>query len=220
MTSLFWYNVSDQTSTIPEAMLVYIIHYLLQLIQALYQQNILLLNLISKYIPLKQWAFDDSNSPKYQKFKVDELPVIEEPLPKLSWKKIVADYPSSHNGKMLKPIRRRTDPHLSQTCKCPRCYAPVEYIYRNNGQAGQLLCKVCGTAFFENVNTTFSKLHLRCPYCSHSLSQIKERKHFVIHKCVNPKCSYYIHNLKSVSKEDLDEDYGKTGGVRRQPALP
>ncbi len=190
-------------------MLVYIIHYLLQLIQALYQQNILLLNLISKYIPLKQWAFDDSNSPKYQKFKVDELPVIEEPLPKLSLKKIVADYPSSHNGKMLKPIRRRTDPHLSQTCKCPRCYAPVEYIYRNNGQAGQLLCKVCGTAFFENVDNTFSKLHLRCPYCSHSLSQIKERKHFVIHKCVNPKCSYYIHNLKSVSKEDLDEDYGK-----------
>ena len=30
-----------------------------------------------KYIPLKQWAFDDSHSPKYQKFKIDKLPVIK-----------------------------------------------------------------------------------------------------------------------------------------------
>ena len=45
-----------------------IILYLLQLIQQLYQQNCFLINFICKYIPLKQWAFDDSHSPKYQKF--------------------------------------------------------------------------------------------------------------------------------------------------------
>ena len=32
-------------------------------------------------IPLKQWVFDDSHSPKYQKFKIDELPIVEKPLP-------------------------------------------------------------------------------------------------------------------------------------------
>ena len=140
-----------------------IILYLLQLIQYLYQQNCWLINFICKYIPLKQWAFDDAHSPKYQKFKIDEIPIVKEPLPKLKWKKIIAEYPASHNGKILKPIRRKTDPHLSKNCKCPRCDAPVDYIYRNNGKAGQLLCKVCETTFFENAGNAFSKLHLKCP---------------------------------------------------------
>ncbi len=190
-------------------MLMDIILYLLQLIQYLYQQNCWLINFICKYIPLKQWVFDDSHSPKYQKFKIDELPIVEKPLPKLSWKKIIDEYPGSHNGKTLNPIRRKTNPHLSPKCKCPRCDAPIDYIYRNNGKAGQLLCKVCETSFTENSINTPSKLLLRCPHCSHALDQKKERKHFVIHKCINPKCPYYLNNLKKVDKKDLDEDYGK-----------
>ncbi len=54
-----------------------IIHYLLSFIQYQHQQICWLLIFICRYIPLKQWAFDDSHSPKYQKFKVDELPVIK-----------------------------------------------------------------------------------------------------------------------------------------------
>jgi len=42
-----------------------IILYLLNYIQYQYQQICWLLNFICKYIPLKQWAFDDSHSPKY-----------------------------------------------------------------------------------------------------------------------------------------------------------
>ena len=57
-------------------MLVNIILYLLQLCHQLYQQNCWLINFICRYVPLKQWAFDDSHSPKYQKFKVDQLPKI------------------------------------------------------------------------------------------------------------------------------------------------
>ena len=53
-----------------------IILYLLSIIQYLYQQNCWLIRFICRYIPLKQWGFDDSHSPKYQKFKVDELPHI------------------------------------------------------------------------------------------------------------------------------------------------
>lgn len=49
---------------------------------------------ICKYVPLKQWAYDDSHSPKYQKFKIDELPKIifyekwdyREYIPYLEWK--------------------------------------------------------------------------------------------------------------------------------------
>lgn len=46
-----------------------IIQYLLNIIQYLYQQNCWLLSFICRYVPLKQWSFDDSHSPKYQKFK-------------------------------------------------------------------------------------------------------------------------------------------------------
>lgn len=54
-----------------------IILYLLNYIQYQHQQICWLLNFICRYIPLKQWAFDDSHSPKYQKFKIDKLPVIK-----------------------------------------------------------------------------------------------------------------------------------------------
>ena len=53
-----------------------IILHLLYTIQVLYQQNCWLLQFICRYLPLKQWAFDDSHSPRYQKYKVDELPVL------------------------------------------------------------------------------------------------------------------------------------------------
>ena len=73
----FWYNVNRQTNiSKKEPMLMDIILYLLQLIQQLYQQNIWLINFICKYIPLKQWAFDDSdckcprcNAPKIYLYK-------------------------------------------------------------------------------------------------------------------------------------------------------
>ena len=53
-----------------------IILYLIHFIQYQHKQICWLLNFICRYIPLNQWAFDDSHSPKYQKFKLDELPII------------------------------------------------------------------------------------------------------------------------------------------------
>lgn len=83
-----------------------IILYLLQLIQYLYKQNCWLLNFICRYLPLKQWAFDDSHSPKYQKFKVDELPTVihtipwdyNDLIPYLEWK----------YAKKVKPVNRHS----------------------------------------------------------------------------------------------------------------
>ena len=53
-----------------------IIHYLLIQNQYLLQIISYLFKFICKFIPLKQFAFDDSNSPDYQKFKTDKLPRI------------------------------------------------------------------------------------------------------------------------------------------------
>ena len=70
-----------------------IILYLLNYIN--YQRKIIgqLLNFICRYIPLKQWAFDDSHSPKYQKFKVVKLPKIISYQQDWTWKDLIPYYP-------------------------------------------------------------------------------------------------------------------------------
>ena len=185
-----------------------IILYLLHTIQDLYRQNCWLIQFICRYIPLKQWAFDDSHSPEYQKFKTDELPKIEFHHHEWDWHLLIPYFEHRYNIK-IKPIARRKECNIPDDCTCPFCNAPKPYLYRNNGDKGQILCKVCETRFAPQENR-FSKLTtLRCPHCNHSLVHKKNRKHFIVHKCVNPKCPYYLHNLKKVDKEHLEKDYGK-----------
>ena len=186
-----------------------IILYLINTIKTLYDQNRFLILFICKYIPLKQWAFDDSHSPKYQKFKTDELPKVQYFHHDWDWKALIECY-QKHYGKTVRPINRRKPCDIPEDCSCPSCNAPQPYLYRNNGSRGQLMCSVCGVTFHPTQNRFSKQLVLRCPYCSHSLVKKKERKHFAIHKCVNPKCPYYLRNLKGVSKEDLADGNGKT----------
>ena len=185
-----------------------IILYLLSIIQYLYQQNCWLINLICRYIPLKQWAFDDSHSPNYQKFRVDQLPKIQIIHHEWDWCLLIPYFEHRYNVK-IKPVSRRKECDIPQDCSCPSCGAPQPYLYRNNGKAGQLKCKVCNTNFSPDENRFAKQFTLRCPHCGKALVAKKERKHFILHKCVNPKCPYYLHNLKKVDKKHLDEDYGK-----------
>lgn len=183
-----------------------IIQRLLTIIQYQQKQICWCLNFIAKYIPLKQWAFDDSHSPKYQKYKTDKLPKLINYEP-VDYQLLLEYYKHKYN-KNIKPVSRRKECDIPDDCKCPRCNAPKPYIYKNNGSAGQFICKICQTTFQPN-NRYNQPFKLRCPYCSHSLVSKKNRKHFIIHKCVNHKCPYYLENLKKVDKLDLAEDYGK-----------
>ena len=191
-------------------MLMDIITYLIQLIQ--YQYKIIgqLLNFICKYIPLKQWAFDDSHSPKYQKFKIDELPRIISYEQDWKWNDLIPYYQKRY-GKTIKPMFRRTECDIPDDCTCPTCNAPKPYLSWNDGKKKkQIRCKVCLNLHSPSEDNRFSKSNkLRCPHCSNILVPKKNRKHFIIHKCVNTKCPYYLHNLKKVDKKDLNEDYGK-----------
>ena len=67
-----------------------IIQYLLIQNQYLLQIISFLFKFICKYIPLRQWIFDDSNSPEYQKFKVDEPPLIKKPVEAWFYKDFLA----------------------------------------------------------------------------------------------------------------------------------
>lgn len=150
-----------------------IILYLLQIIQD--QQRIIgqLLNFICRYIPLKQWTFDDSHSPKYQKFKIDELPKIQPYSQDWTYKDLIP-YWHKRFGKLIKPVSRRSDCDIPESCSCPRCQAPSIYLYKNNGSRGQLLCKVCDARFSQEEGNRFSSLNLRCPHCGHSLVHKKD----------------------------------------------
>lgn len=185
-----------------------IILYLLSVIQYLYQQNCWLISFICRYIPLKQWAFDDSHSPKYQKFKVDVLPKVQIIQHEWNWQLLIPYLEHRYLIK-IKPVSRRKECDIPKNCSCPSCGAPQPYLYRNNGKAGQLKCKVCNSNFSPDENRFAKQFTLHCPHCGKALVAKKERKHFVLHKCVNPKCPYYLHNLKKVDEQDLKEDYGK-----------
>ena len=185
-----------------------IILYLLQTIQDLYRQNCWLINFICRYIPLKQWTFDDSHSPKYQKFKVDQLPKVQIIQQEWNWELLISYFEHRYHVK-IKPVSRRKECDIPKDCSCPSCGAPQPYLYRNNGRAGQLKCKVCNTNFSPDENRFAKQFTLRCPHCEKVLVAKKERKHFILHKCINPKCPYYLHNRKKVDKQDLEEDYGQ-----------
>lgn len=187
-----------------------IILYLIQLIQHLYKQNCWLVLFICKYIPLKQWAYDDSKSPAYQKFKIDELPRIISYEQDWKWNDLIPYYEQRY-GKTIKPTFRRVECDIPDDCTCPVCNAPKPFLTWNDGKKkSQIRCKVCLNRHSLSVDNRFSKTHkLRCPHCSRILEPIKNRKHFIIHKCKNSKCPFYLHNLKKVKKEHLNKEKGK-----------
>ena len=187
-----------------------IILYLIQLIQHLYKQNCWLVLFICKYIPLKQWAYDDSKSPACQKFRIDELPRIISYEQDWKWNDLIPYYEQRY-GKTIKPTFRRVECDIPDDCTCPVCNAPKPYLTWNDGKKkSQIRCKVCLNRHSLSDDNRFSKTHkLRCPHCSRILEPIKNRKHFIIHKCKNPKCPFYLHNLKKVKKEHLNKDKGK-----------
>lgn len=173
-----------------------IISYLLVYNQYLISIIFQLLLFIAKYIPLKQFSHDDSVSPEYQKFRVDKLPSIIK-QEKVDYKLLLAYYQYKYN-KVIKPINRRNNKIIDNKVFCPKCGAPHDYIYDNNGNKGQYQCKICGHTFLKE--SSLKVIKLKCPYCGHILDVKKDRKHFRIHKCINPKCLYYLNNKKRLPK--------------------
>lgn len=177
-----------------------IITFLVELNQYYYSIICNLISFIARFIPLKQMSHNDIHSPKYQKFKTDILPIIEK-FEKKDWHQLCAAY-EAENGRPLKPVQRRSGNSVPEDTFCPSCGAPHLYIYDNNGGRGAYQCKVCSQTFSTGRNTVMP-LKLKCPYCSMALQPIKHRKFFTLHKCVNPKCTYYQDNLKKVGDDTL-----------------
>ena len=178
-----------------------IISLLLVQIQVLNNQIKFLLLFIAKNIPLKAKP-SDWNSPKYNKLKVDKLPLVKVPEKK-DYRQLLKQY-LNDNGKPLKPIKARGKHPVPNDVHCPCCNAPHDYIYDNTGGRGQFLCKVCSSRF-NRENYISNPIELSCPHCGKALVVKKTRKNFRIHKCVNPNCSYFKSSLNALSNEELLE---------------
>lgn len=137
---------------------------------------------------------------EYRKLAVDELPVIQK-LEKLNFKLLLQEH-LDKTGKPLKPVRRRAgSTKVPEFLNCPQCGAPSGYLYANNGEKGQLQCKVC-SCLFSAKNRFLKEVVLRCPHCSNALEKIKERSDFDVFKCKYSKCSYYLGKLNALSKKE------------------
>ena len=106
--------------------------------QILLSQINQLLIFIAKNIPLKPWAFDDSQSPNYQKLKIDKLPIIIK-YEKQDYLFLLAYYKHKY-GETIKPINRHKGKTIPEDTTCPLCGSPHQYIYDNNGNKGQYQC--------------------------------------------------------------------------------
>ena len=197
------YNLSYHTEITPKGKVIAmdsIILYLINIIQEQYKQICYLLLFICKYIPLKQWTFDDARSPKYQKFKVDAPPIVIK-YEKYDYKELIS-YFHKRYGKLIKPIRVRKDSrrNVPANTVCPRCGAPHDYLYDNNGGKGQYQCSICSCTFKTGEQHT-KPITFKCPHCGNTLEVIKERKAFKIHKCKSKKCPYYLARQKVLPKD-------------------
>ena len=182
-------------------MLTLLISYLLQIIKF---QNQLILVLLAQLAEI----FDHSRAPRldrpvfkrFNQFQVDaKLPILAADIgpDPLDFQQLIAEH-QAKTGKLIKPIRRKSGTSIDfgdQTC--PRCSAPSDYLYANNGKGNQLKCKVCAFAFQKGNAEKNKTVVLRCPYCQSRLSINHRRVKFDVWLCHNDKCP---HRLKAITK--------------------
>ena len=170
-----------------------IITYLLYFIQL--QNNIILYLLFCLGAMKASKKPDEPIDKPYRKLKVDDMPIFDK-VQKYDYKVLLKKH-TLDKGKELNPVNSKVP--VPDSISCPCCGAPHIYIYDNNGGRGQFKCKVCDATF--NRKNHFSKsVTLRCPHCNKALEPIKDRKFFVVYKCKNNDCSFYIKNIKSLNK--------------------
>lgn len=152
---------------------------------------------LSKFIKVEDIIIDNKpTDERYKLFKVDE-PALIEPFVTIEHK----DYKQLIKDGNIKPVTRRKGKDITINVKCPCCGAPKDYLYDNNGNHTQFKCKVCSFVFSNNHHKQ-NDIVLRCPHCRNTLSLRQKRTDFDVYFCRNPKCSYYLNNLASLTLMD------------------
>jgi len=175
---------------------------LLETIKVKDQIILLLLRELNKYCPLDVPQEDPIISLEYQKLTIDEPPIYEQ-LEKLDYKQLIIDY-QNENNKPLNPVNRRGKKPPSNDMSCPRCDAPSNYLYSNNGDVGQFRCKVC-SYLFNKQNRYNKQVQPRCPHCLYVLELFRKRKKFDVYRCNFKKCPFFLKKLASMTSKQKKE---------------
>ncbi|WP_255457938.1 DDE-type integrase/transposase/recombinase [Levilactobacillus tujiorum] len=123
----------------------------------------------------------------------------------MDFEKLLAEH-LTHTGKPLKPIRRQAHTQVNfKDQRCPRCSAPSDYLYANNGSGGQLRCKICSFSFQNGESEKNKRIVLRCPYCHSRLDKRHQRHKFDVFRCPNNHCPYYIKRLTQLTPTELEQ---------------
>lgn len=189
--------------------LTLLLTYLLQVIKRQHQFILLLLVQLAD-------IFDHSRLPKadkpifkrFNQFQVDDkLPLLAAdigPEP-LNFEQLLDEH-MIKTGRELKPIRRRADAVIRfQDQTCPRCSAPSDYLYANNGKGNQLKCKVCAFRFQNGDAKKSKEVVLRCPYCNNRLGLHHHRSNFDVLYCGNDQCPYRLDQIAHFSATELKQ---------------
>lgn len=162
-----------------------------------------LLNGVNKILHNELYKHKATN-PKdepYAGFKVDEKPLTgiqlqtlienERKAVNLKYEEIKTQY-ELENKKALQPIHRKSQ--LPYKGDCVFCGAPNEYLYNNNNK-DQCKCKVCNNTFSFKIKF-YDELAFYCPHCRNKLEPKHDRQNYIVYRCPNDKCSYYLNSLK------------------------
>lgn len=121
---------------------VQLIQFLLKII---FRSNLL------DQIQSKSPSLEQPTDLNFQKFRVDELPIIEE-TEKLDFRILLAEYKAKH-GKDRKPVQRRNGKQVPSHIHCPRCDAPHEFLYDNNGGRDSILVKSAKRILISKIDS-------------------------------------------------------------------
>lgn len=145
-----------------------------------------------------------SEGEPYAGFTVDEKPLIGYSTKDFIQKSITQSFEQINNqaieltGSPIPPINRKSN--LEYKGDCPHCGAPNKYIYDNNNR-GQLRCKACKNTF--NYQTKkYKELGFFCPHCKYKLDLMKHKKDYLIYKCRNENCPFFLNSLKLQSENN------------------
>ena len=109
------------------------------------------------------------------------------------------------NGHPLAPIRhRRPALQVPPATTCPRCQAPADYLYFNDGQKrSQVCCKVC-EELFQLAKRHRPVTKYWCPHCQAALFRWKQHDLEIIYKCPNDNCPAYLKAKQQLSPEEKE----------------
>jgi transposase-like protein len=103
----------------------------------------------------------------------------------------------------LPPIQhRRPEQAVIASATCPRCEAPADYLYFNDGKKrSQLRCKVCDE-LFQIGKRHRAQAKYWCPHCQAALFRWKVRPLETIYKCPNDNCPAYRRAKNQLSDDE------------------